>query len=51
MEILAGIHPTVVYGFFAALVVAPAVRDFGRSLGLDISSESAMAAGLWSWAS
>ena len=45
MEILAGI-PTVVYGFFAALVVAPAVRDFGRSLGLDISSESAMAAGL-----
>ena len=45
MEILAGI-PTVVYGFFAALVVAPVVRDFGLSLGLDVSSESALTAGL-----
>jgi phosphate transport system permease protein len=45
LEILAGI-PTVVYGFFAALVVAPTVRDFGASLGLDVSSESALAAGL-----
>ncbi len=45
MEILAGI-PTVVYGFFAALVVAPVVRDFGQSMGMDVSSESALAAGL-----
>jgi phosphate transport system permease protein len=45
MEILAGI-PTVVYGFFAALVVAPSIRGFGQSLGLDVSSESALAAGL-----
>lgn len=45
LEILAGI-PTVVYGFFAALVVAPMIRDAGASLGLDISSESALAAGL-----
>lgn len=45
MEILAGI-PTVVYGFFAALVLAPALRSAGQSLGLDISSESALAAGL-----
>ncbi len=45
LEILAGI-PTVVYGFFAALVVAPFVRDFGASVGLDVSSESALAAGL-----
>lgn len=45
MEILAGI-PTVVYGFFAALVVAPIVRDTGDYFGLDISSESALAAGL-----
>jgi phosphate transport system permease protein len=45
MEILAGI-PTVVYGFFAALVVAPMVRDSGALLGLDVSSESALAAGL-----
>ncbi len=45
MEILAGI-PTVVYGFFAALTVAPFVRDMGLTLGLDVSSESALAAGL-----
>jgi phosphate transport system permease protein len=44
MEILAGI-PTVVYGFFAALVVAPAIRGMGQSMGMDISSESALAAG------
>ena len=45
MEILAGI-PTVVYGFFAALTVAPFIRDTGHVLGLDVSSESALAAGL-----
>ncbi len=45
LEILAGI-PTVVYGFFAALTVAPLVRDAGRALGLDVSSESALAAGI-----
>lgn len=45
LEILAGI-PTVVYGFFAALVVAPIVRDSGASVGLDVASESALAAGL-----
>ena len=45
LEILAGI-PTVVYGFFAALTVAPAIRDFGVDLGLSVSSESALAAGL-----
>jgi len=45
LEILAGI-PTVVYGFFAALVVAPAIRNAGASFGLDVSSESALAAGL-----
>ncbi|MPY73144.1 MAG: phosphate ABC transporter permease subunit PstC [Alphaproteobacteria bacterium] len=45
LEILAGI-PTVVYGFFAALVVAPFLRDGGHSIGLTISSESALAAGL-----
>jgi phosphate transport system permease protein len=45
LEILAGI-PTVVYGFFAALTVAPVIRDFGTALGLTVSSESALAAGL-----
>lgn len=45
LEVLAGI-PTVVYGFFAALTVAPFIRDVGRSFGLDVSSESALAAGI-----
>jgi len=45
LEILAGI-PTVVYGFFAALTVAPFVREWGGVLGLDVASESALAAGL-----
>ncbi len=45
LEILAGI-PTVVYGFFAALVLAPSLRNLGVDLGLTISSESALAAGL-----
>jgi phosphate transport system permease protein len=44
LEILAGI-PTVVYGFFAALTVAPWVRDVGAFFGLQASSESALAAG------
>lgn len=45
LEILAGI-PTVVYGFFAALVVAPMIRASGDGVGLDVSSESALAAGV-----
>mgnify|MGYP001813906040 FL=1 len=45
LEILAGI-PTVVYGFFAALMVAPWVRRGGETLGLEVASESALAAGL-----
>lgn len=45
IEILAGI-PTVVYGFFAALVVAPKIVVLGKTLGLDVSSESALAAGI-----
>ena len=44
LEVLAGI-PTVVYGFFAALTVAPFLRDLGASFGLSISSESALSAG------
>ena len=44
LEVLAGI-PTVVYGFFAALTVAPFLRDLGSSFGLTVSSESALAAG------
>ncbi|MFW0776467.1 MAG: phosphate ABC transporter permease subunit PstC [Rickettsiales bacterium] len=45
LEILAGI-PTVVYGYFAIMLIAPAIRSFGASIGLDIASESALAAGL-----
>lgn len=45
LEMLAGI-PTVVYGFFAAITVAPFIRDLGTAIGMDVSSESALAAGL-----
>ena len=46
LEILAGV-PTVVYGYFAALTVAPVVRDAAVALGISsASSESALAAGL-----
>ncbi len=45
LEILAGI-PTVVYGFFAALTVAPFIRQMGESIGLSVASESALAAGI-----
>ena len=45
LEVLAGI-PTVVYGFFAALIVAPALREAGMGLGLSVASESALAAGI-----
>lgn len=44
LEILAGI-PTVVYGFFAVLTVAPALRSFGALIGLDVAPNSALAAG------
>ncbi|MGB0683565.1 MAG: phosphate ABC transporter permease subunit PstC [Magnetovibrionaceae bacterium] len=56
LEILAGV-PTVVYGFFAALTVAPFLRNLGVDIDymiefvvagaeFSISSESALAAGL-----
>lgn len=45
MEMLAGV-PTVVYGFFAALTVAPFISDLAESIGLEASSQSALAAGL-----
>jgi phosphate transport system permease protein len=45
LEVLAGV-PTVVYGYFAALTVAPAIRSLGVTLGIPASSESALAAGL-----
>lgn len=45
LELLAGI-PTVVYGFFAALTVAPLVRDLGIAIGLEVQARSALAAGV-----
>ena len=45
LEVLAGV-PTVVYGFFAAIAVAPLLRDVGEALDLSVDSESALAAGL-----
>jgi phosphate transport system permease protein len=45
LEVLAGI-PTVVYGYFAALTMAPLLRQAGESLGLSVASESALGAGL-----
>ncbi len=45
LEILAGI-PTVVYGFFAALTIAPFIRMVGSNAGVEVSSESALAAGI-----
>ena len=45
LEILAGV-PTVVYGFFAALTVAPFIRNTGEGMfDIAVSSESALAAG------
>ncbi|KKK82869.1 hypothetical protein LCGC14_2799090, partial [marine sediment metagenome] len=44
LEILAGV-PTVVYGFFAILVVAPAIRSFGAMLGIPVAPNTALAAG------
>jgi phosphate transport system permease protein len=45
LEILAGV-PTVVFGFFAAITIAPLIKSTGQSLGFDVASESALAAGL-----
>lgn len=45
LEILAGI-PTVVYGFFAAITLAPFLRDTGEAIGVRVASESALAAGI-----
>ncbi len=46
IEILAGV-PTVVYGYFAALTVGPALRGFADMVGIGgASSDSALAAGI-----
>ena len=45
LELLAGI-PTVVYGYFAVITVAPFLHGLGASIGLSIASESALVAGI-----
>lgn len=45
LEILAGI-PTVVYGFFAALTVAPAIVEICAYFGIDAAYNSALASGV-----
>ncbi|MFT6332464.1 MAG: phosphate transport system permease protein [Lentimonas sp.] len=45
LEILAGV-PTVVYGYFAVIMVAPFLKGFFASFGVEVASESALAAGL-----
>ena len=45
LEMLAGV-PTVVYGFFAVITLSPLLRELGESLGVHVSGESALAAGL-----
>ena len=45
LEVLAGI-PTVVYGYFAALTMAPLLKDFGLNVGMEVSSESALGVGI-----
>lgn len=45
LEVLAGI-PTVVYGYFAIMAIAPAMRALGAMLGLAVSSESALSTGI-----
>lgn len=44
LEILAGV-PSVVYGYFAVITMAPMLRTFGETIGLSIASESALTAG------
>ena len=44
LEILSGI-PTIVYGFFAILTVAPFLRETGADLGLSLAPNTALAAG------
>ncbi|AXH08600.1 phosphate ABC transporter permease subunit PstC [Malaciobacter halophilus] len=45
LEILAGI-PTVVYGFFAAITIAPMIVKAAAAIGLEASFNSALASGV-----
>lgn len=45
LEMLAGV-PTVVYGFFAVVMVTPLLQNIGGFLHFDVSSESALGVGI-----
>jgi phosphate transport system permease protein len=45
LEILAGI-PTIVYGLFALVTFGPFLREMGSMIGLDISANSVLTAGI-----
>jgi phosphate transport system permease protein len=45
LEVLAGI-PTIVYGFFALVTFGPFLRDIGQMVGLTISANSVLSAGV-----
>ena len=45
LEVLAGI-PTVVYGFFAAITVAPAIVEIAEVIGVEAAYNSALASGV-----
>lgn len=45
IEVLAGI-PTIVYGFFALVMVGPFFYNLGQSIGVDIRATSALTAGV-----
>jgi len=45
LEILAGI-PTVVYGFFAALTIAPAIVNFFAIFGIEAQFQNALSSGI-----
>ena len=49
LEILAGV-PTVVYGYFAALTIAPALRSFAVSIGVSTPRRKARSPPASSWA-
>lgn len=44
LEILAGV-PTVVYGYFAVIAIAPFIKNFFALGGVEVAAESALAAG------
>lgn len=45
LDLMSGI-PTVVYGYFAAVFLAPLVKSFFEALGFSVSIENALTAGL-----